>query len=1348
MNHKSILLLFCCLIAPLSTAFGVPNDRHIPYNQIPEITPGELLIRVTPDALAELKLLNAKASLSKLHNQMGVQSVDRVFPYIAYPKLNPNLERIYRLRFPITVDLNALKAIYTANPLVEAVEFNYLRPTLASEVVPNDPRYGEQWNLPLINMPQAWAIEKGDPNVVIAIIDVGFDYKHEDLASKTWVNPGEIPDNGIDDDGNGYIDDVHGWDFTDAPNVAGEGDFLEGDNEPIDETGHGTHVAGIAGAAVDNGVGVAGVAWNCTLMPVRSGLSLGGSTNLQDDDSSAAVIYAVDNGARVINMSWGSKHQSFVISDMIDYAHARGALLVGAAGNSREPESIFPAGYRKVLSVASTEQNKEQFYQSNFGASVDIGAPGNVILSTQINNRYRELTGTSMAAPHVVGVAALVWSKRPNLTNEEVRHILVSTADPIAESPGLVGAGNLNAERALMVSGSLKARISSPETNSGGSNTIEIIGTAGGFKFDRWQLMFGESTTPEAFKPINPLTLQQKVSETLLVWDVTAVPEATYTIRLEVVGKDNRTVHDQVVVFVDRTPPKVQNVRVRNWISTNNFLSVGMWATDDFSINSVSQRVLERVATPFAQLEETSASREHIFFLSPTPGQYGFSITARNAAGLEAVDDNNGKFYRADVVGGSISQNGYVEIPIGLSSMHLGSVTADFDRDGQLEIVGLPLAGDLVSGVEIYEQSTSGKYQLQHTGTIVFKPWAVDDTDGDGLLEILGSTKERTLLVESLTRTGYPEKVIWETSQTSAGQIADLDGDGRKEIIGPNNNTDELIIFENLGNNNYHEIIRIKNETEGSNIFGEQFAIGDFDADSRMELMVGDSEGELFIYESIGDNQLRETWRAQIEAGDVQGANTGTNGGGTEGSALSKVEDAHQLAVGDLTGDGISEFVVGSIISETDLPSIRQRRTYTVFTTIGDNRYAPLWSQEIVPYRLRENSVAVGDVDGDQENELVIVANPSIYVFKPKSHLEVGGSRLNFAPVWHHLGETPHLLLADIDQDGFEEFYFNSNKNLIAFENARAKNPNTAVSIQPEGLSATPLSERVVRVAWNAPEGAVSFTVYRAVGEVDTEDDSTSPPTSAFKTRLEDWDVPGFIDRQVKKDTTYWYAITAKDETGLETDRTTPVSVTPRTPPKLIAVEHLQENQIAVTFDRRMALSIGDARRYVLREPQHLTGRKPVTAIRDRMGIRAVLTFRTGDLAFGKTYELTVEGVTDIDRNPIDLRASTKMLELLPETDAADIKDFSQAIVYPNPVRPNEFHKSAVTFDRLPTDTTIEIYDVTGKIIDTLTVKPTDSGRAEWLILSNGTAEVTSGIYVYVMAFESVKKTGKIAVIK
>ena len=1306
--YVSLLILF----QSISTAVGAPNESPVPRGKLPEFTPGELLIRVIPDAQAEFEQRHAKSEIGLLHSQLGVQSFRRVFSHIAYPELNPNLERTYLLRFPIAANLHRLKDAYGTHPLIEAVDFNYLRPTMASEVVPNDPRYEEQWNLPLINMPQAWAIEKGDPNVIIAIIDTGFDYTHPDLAPKTWVNDGEIPDNGVDDDRNGYIDDVRGWDFTDAPNVAGEGDFIEEDNDPIDESGHGTHVAGIAGAAADNGIGVAGVAWNCTLMPVRSGLSSGGGTALQDDDSSAAIIYAVDNGAQIINMSWGSKRQSFIIRDVIDYAYARGVVLVAAAGNSFEAESIFPAGYRKVISVASTEQNKERFYQSNFGASVDIGAPGNVILSTQIRNQYRRLTGTSMATPHVAGVAALILSKRPNLTHEEIRHILITTADPIMEGTDLVGAGHLNAERALMASGSLQARILSPETNGGGSNAIEIVGTAGGFKFDTWQLLYGESTIPTTWFPINEPSPQQKANEMLAVWDASGVPEGIYTIRLEVIGKEGKTVKDQVVMSVDRTPTQVQNVRTRKWISGDSLVTVAMWSTDDFSINTLNQRLRGGggLTAPFSPLEETSASLEHIFFLSRRPGEHDFFITARNAAGLETVDDNNGSFYHAEVIGGSISPSGFVAASSGLSAMHLGSVTADFDRDGLLEIVGLPLAGELVSGIEIYEGAT-----LVHTGNIVFKPWAVDDTDGDGLMEILGSTEEGTFLIESLTRNGYPERVIWESSRISSGQIADLDQDGRKEIIGPDNNNDQILIFENRGNDTYEEIITLKNETEGSNVFGEQFAIGDFDGDGRMELMVGDSEGELFIYESVGDDRLVETWRNQINA-----------------------SDAHELAAGDLTGDGIPEFIVGSVVSEDDLPSIRPRREYRVYTMAGENRYIVSWIQEIVPFRLRGNSIAVGDVDGDAQNELVIVANPNIYVFK------WDGSRSTFSPIWHHsAGETPNLLLADTNQDGFAELYFNQREDLLSFENALASNPNTVASIQPLNVSAVPLNERIVRVAWAAPEGAVIFTVYRAIGSADEP-----PSASEFQVRVDDWDAPGFLDRQVTKDTTYWYAVTAKNEAGVETDRTEPVSVTPRTPPKLIAAELLELNQMAVTFDRRMEFSVGNARNYLLREPEQLSGAVPLTAIRDRMGQRAILTFRSDDLVPERIYEITVVNVADIDQNPIDLQASTVTFEVPPDTDSADLKDFTQAIVYPNPVRPNEFHKGTVTFDRLPTDTTIEIYSPNGDLLERLTVAGLDRGRKEWLLLSNGASEVTSGIYVYVMEFNNLKKIGKIAIIK
>ncbi len=1321
-----LILLLTSLILSLPTATDAQRASSSAISGSAQFTPGELLIRVSPRAQAELEYLHAKSPLQKLHDRMGVRSVYRLFPHVTHPESNPNLERIYLLRFQIPIDLHTINASYAAHPLIEATEFNYIRQTQASEIIPNDPRFEEQWNLSLIDMPGAWAIEKGDPEVIIAVVDTGFDYTHEDLASQTWVNAGEIPDNGIDDDNNGYIDDVNGWDFSEPPKSDGNGKSQNGDNDPIDESGHGTHVAGIVGAAVDNDLGISGIAWNCTLMPIRGA----GVRGIRDNRSAAAIVYAVDNGARVINMSWGGRERSFVLRDAVDYAYARGVLMVAASGNGSEGASIFPAGYRKVISVAATEQHKQKFYQSNFGASIDIGAPGNVILSTHINNRYRPLSGTSMATAHVSGVAALIISKRPSLTHQEVRQILLSTTDPITESPGLVGAGNLNAARALMASSSLKAHILSPEAHSGGSNQIEVIGTAGGFKFDTWQLLYGPSAVPTAFQPIHAPSQQQKINETLLVWETSSVAEGIYTLRLEVNSVEGTVLRDEVVVSVDRTPPQVQNVTVQNQITRGNYVTIVSWSTDDFTINTLSQRAREATA-PFRPIEENSASREHFFSLSLDTGSYDLFITSRNDVGLETVDDNGGKFYRAETISKSIPPNGFVETSTTLPPMHLGSVTADFDRDGMLEIVGLPITGDAASGIEVHERTSASIYQLQHTSAINAKPFAVDDTDGDGLLEILSGTRERLFLLESVTQNGYPEKIIWETTFLSSGQIVDLDNDGRKEIVGADNFNDNIRIFENRGNDSYDEILVIKNETEGSNVFGEQFAVGDFDANGILELIVGDSEGELFIYESVGDDLLVEKWRMKLD-----------------------IKNAYQLIAGDLTGDGIPEFVVGGTVLAEDLPSVLPRWEYHVFTAFppagtnpqtggsGTSRYQSIWSQAITPFNLRGNSLAIGDVDGDLQNELVILTNPSVYVFKWMDGMNGDYVSSNLAPIWHHEAwETPRLFLTDLNQDNFSELYFNNAENLLTFTHVHASDPNNVVNIQPYGLSATPLSARAVRIDWETLEEAVYYTVYRAVGDPDEA-------PSHFEVIAEDLDFVGFLDRKVTKDVTYWYTVSAKNEAGIESVQSKPISVTPRTPPKLIEAVYIQHNQVAVTYDKQMGSSAGNSRLYLLREPKQLAGTNPISVIRDRMGTRAILTFRAADLVPGRTYEVTVSDVRDTDRNPINLLEATQTFDVPPETDFDDFKDFSKARVYPNPIRPNEFHKNAVMFDRLPTGTTIEIYNTNGERLDRLTVTTSDAGRTEWLLLNHVAIEVTSGIYIYVMEFENLKKTGKIAIIK
>lgn len=1385
MKYFKILFIGILFVGASLARDTEPLPENVPLAAIAsEVTPGELLIRLTPDAASDVERLQANAPISVLHVQHRVESLHPLFPYLARPSLNPNLKRTYLLRFAPDAPLEDLRAVYEQSPLIDAVEYNYLRPTLADPIIPNDPMYSEQWNLPLMKLPQAWAIEKGDRNVVIAIIDSGIDYRHDDLAPKAWINPGEVPENGLDDDGNGYIDDVYGWDFTDAPNLQAEGDYLEGDNEPIDEKGHGTHVAGIAGAMPDNGIGVAGVAWECPLMAIRAGLSLGGSSRMQDDDSAAAIVYAVDNGASVVNMSWGSERRSFVIQDAIDYAYARGAVLVAAAGNSQKPASIFPAAYRKVIAVASTEQNQQRFYQSNFGASVDIGAPGNVILSTQINNQYRLLTGTSMASPHVAGVAALILAKRPALTHEEVRHILISTTDPVYQEDSdalderFVGAGTVNAERALLASGALQARILAPETNSGGANSIAIFGTAGGYKFRSWQLSYGASTVPTEFTPFTQSSSAQKIGETLAVWDTTTVPEGIYTVRLTTTATDGQQVHDQVVLSVDRTPPQIISLTATDTLYGERPLTIFTWATDDVTQNTLYYR-RKGSLSPFAPIETTDLGVEHFLFLGLERGTYQFYVEAENTTNLKTREDNGGAFYTADIVASYISPRGFTEKFLDIPPLHIASVTADFDRDGQPEIIGSPLSSETLDTVgaglpsphailAVYERLPSGRYELAHTLESVdglsnlekFVTWTVDDTDNDGLLEVLATDDARTFLIESLEPQGYPNQIIWETPFLSGGTIADLDGDGQKEIIGADNNNDRLLIFEYDGaTSTYLEKAVLVNESAGSNVFAQNFAINDFDGDGSVELVAADSEGDLFVYESTSiRNTFRLEWQMQLP-----------------------LEDITQLAAGDLTGDGMPEFVVGGLLSLPDNPSGPLIWKFFVFTHTL-NGYAVLSegtrnaTVAIAPHRRNGNSLAIADVEGDGHNRLVIAAYPNLYV------MQWDGTAM--LPLWHRkMDETPALLTAELNQNGFDEFYVNLEDGIYRFESVFATDPDAIATLMPWNVEARPLTQKAVHVTWDAEENDETdvtsgqtryFTVYRAQGEKEE-----APDSDAYEKVAENLTVTRFIDRRVTKDNTYWYAITTKDEKGNETKRTEPVSATPREPPQLIGAsyhrpgsdEHPRQPEspvplpnavsmngnfwVLVTFDRRMDPVIGDENRYVLRAEKRIGGVSPVSAIRDRMGRRALLAFETDSLLehFGQSltdttdqYEITVSNVVDIDENPI--RAATQPLEIPLDVLGAAVSDLTHVRVYPNPVRPNVADKGSVTFDRLPAGTRIQLFTASGELLETLDVTDQDHNRKEWWLTSNNTADVSTGIYIYVLEFDAEKRIGKIAVVK
>lgn len=372
---------------------------------------------------------------------------------------------VIRLAVPIGEELRIIEDL-RRNPLVEYAEPDYIahgaagqelvllaagrdsRPVQGSQVVlcgsavaPNDEYYSYQWNLPKIEAPQAWDITIGG-DVVIAILDTGVDLEHPDLDAKIWMNADECPGNGIDDDGNGYFDDVYGW------------DFVNDDNDSQDDNGKGTFVAGIAAAETDNEEGVAGVSWGAKIMPVKV---LNSDGHGYFSDIVAGICYAADSGARIINMSFASTAYSPLLADAVNYAHDRGCLLVAMAGDWADEGNpiVYPAALDNVVAVAATDDADVRWPGSEYGPYVDIAAPGSDILGPYWVNGIHTYAlfqpSTFAAAPHVAGLAALIWSVNPHLTPDEVEGIIEQTAVDLGDGgrDDYYGWGRIDANAAV-----------------------------------------------------------------------------------------------------------------------------------------------------------------------------------------------------------------------------------------------------------------------------------------------------------------------------------------------------------------------------------------------------------------------------------------------------------------------------------------------------------------------------------------------------------------------------------------------------------------------------------------------------------------------------------------------------------------------------------------------------------------------------------------------------------------------------------------------------------------------------------------------------------------------------------
>jgi subtilisin family serine protease len=793
---RLILSLAVTILMIAPTAQAQPLKSRITH------VPGEVIVKLRDGQSGTIQALSQgvaasgrhEAALLRLRARYGVEGTIAVGPADA-SSLNPqsairNPQSALPAFYVLKTDRNvpALCAELNRDPEVEFAQPNYIYRICRD---PNDPDFADQYAHQLIQMRMAWDISIGSRDIIIAILDTGVDVNHPDLKENIWVNQGEIPGNKVDDDGNGYVDDVHGWNFGTGDNK------IVPTGSPGSTASHGTQVAGVIAAVGNNGKGVVGVNWQSSIMVLR--LSL----DFTSKEVSEALNYAAANGARVVNMSFGGDtfgpEGDPIVKAAIDNAFSKGVLLVASAGNSDSSRPHYPAAYHNVMAVSSTNGEDTKTGHSTFGPWVDIAAPGTDIVTTDLGNGYLATAGTSFSSPYVAAVAALLFAHRPLLTPIEARAILEGTTDPIYYGdldPNLcyIGTGRVNAYRTLLDADQDyplgEIVVPGPrQTYAADVNRIDLTVFVHGDSYQLDYRLFGQADWTAISQGVPPADPNGFVYASLANPGV-----GTYEVRL-VVRRGALTHADRAVFAIELAPehaswPKPKEVAEdseeyfignpvcldlngdgRNEIIqasldyTDSYWGTGkinVWSEDGNSLPNWPVIMEEALPTSIA-IGDIDGDGDYEVVAAC---EYEGAVYAYHAQSGQIVDGNWPAF-----VGGWY---GYIAA---------GPVLADLDGDGVSEIL-----------VALDEESrdTDGLIALRGDGTPLWQrrytsegPISVADFNKDGKPEIglcgygPGLDKVYTFILDSQGQ----QLARWKGGSKKGTAVADLNADGKPELI-------------------------------------------------------------------------------------------------------------------------------------------------------------------------------------------------------------------------------------------------------------------------------------------------------------------------------------------------------------------------------------------------------------------------------------------------------------------------------------------------------------------------------------------------------------------------------------
>lgn len=1425
---EALLVVLLCVLAPSTIYAQSPGEN-------------ELIVRLE-DESSSLQQTLQKGTVPKRSGDSlfaNVQSISSVFGRTdADPKEGRGGRTdvpidAFRLTVPDSSSLRRLQRRWQQKPEVRYAHPNYeFRLTQASGASGNraDPVLVEENvladsldHLEVVRALDAWPMTTGASDVRIGVVDTGFFLGHPDLENQFWINEDEDVNgngefdpfpveeggdfNGVDDDGNGFVDDVIGYDFVDRSSPIDEGEFEERDPDPsADPKGffswHGTSVAAIATAAPSNPrEGIAGVAPNTRLVGLRA---FGGDGRALTDDIAAAIVYAAERNLDVVNLSFGRDRDVPLIEDAVEFAHEQGTVVVASAGNEFTDDPHYPSDYPEALSVVwlGEDGSLPQFNRSQFGIGVDLGAPGSNVFTADFpadeieqeerlsrEDLYRSPDGSSFSAPQVAGAAALLRSADSSLSPASIRRILTASADDIegANWDHKTGSGLLNVAQSLSRAYPARTEIDRPEHNAGvrGQAPVLVTGTTVDPAFDQYALYFARGTKDfdertDPWNEITPPVKQQVLRDTLGVWSTGNLEEGNYTLRLVTRLRDGRTIEDRRRVRIDNSPPTLDVTFLGTGRVAGENGVIADVATDD--VTRLRLRVDLGSRTEMIR-SDTRARRQGISWADErgTGGRAGVRLEATNASGLATTIDTTLRV-PDDRENTALLERTITALPRG----RLLPETVDFDEDGLREVVlNQFVEGGASDTLRSFEWAGS---ELAPADTLVpgtLLPKDAGDTNGDGLQELLLQVRGATFLLEQPSSAAFPTDLIFaDTSRISDAPgdtldgtlLTDLDADGRGEVVGTDDRQWRVVERKESG---FQEIARLENPTRLGpdsslgNLFDFQKAqTGDFDGDGRRDLLVGDRDGDVIVYEARGDDRIEVAWTAETER-----VNAGT-----------------RFAAGDFSGTGRTDFVtmttnpLGTLPGGGVAPPVS---FYSVWRRVGNDAYERSFRLPIQGAFTRQGSLAAADVDTDGRPEVVIAHPPSLLVLDRPT-----------GENWRVLFEDRNssilsrsILAADVSGSGTPSVLAGTNDGqllrYVVNTSGLAVSPPRWVRARPGGATTT-------RLAWRAP-GADSVSVFAGApdGELDrvltTRDstvriDGTAPRRFALRAWEGGRSSPLSTEREIRPhrpatvaEVTYpnppsvrlqftdplssdtraeqfrfgsddlvprrltrarngtgvvlhfsrdvlgrtgrlrWRDVT--DMTGLPVGQTGAEISFPSAERRSLIVETamiLDENRLRLTFNE--PIDPTEAREEDRYEVQP---RGRVSNVQQENAPSSTVTLRVAGLpigARGAEASLTVTDMTSTTGSRLAEEGRTVRL-----TKPAD--DLSNVFVYPNPFK-TQRHGEDLTIAGLPSKATIRIFTPAGRLVRVLSVENDRDGGRDWDLRDRRGERVPSGVYL------------------